>query len=294
MDLFLGLTELLTNALEWAGSGTILGILAILISIVIYLWSRERSVLSYTQYGERLLGLTTSGLPKDVTVQFRGSDIPQLTRTIVWFWNDGEKPFLRENLVAHDRLRLQMRDHGHILAATVLKQARNVCMFDVSLCSQTQKEIFVSFAFLDKKDGAVIEILHTSEQKFLDLRGTVIGLPHGLRAFGSSKESPGTLQRSFLTEQRSLSHLAPALRTMLLGAVVMLSATLIANDQQNLELMYIQRERLKIFFFWLGFVCVIVGGLFLCFSRRRYPTNLFVNDPNTEGNSYLRHIYRYS
>jgi hypothetical protein len=285
MDLFLGLTEILSNALEWAGSGTILGTLAILISIVIYLWSRERSVLSYTQYGERLLGLTTSGLPKDVTVQFRGSDIPRLTRTIVWFWNDGEKPFLRENLVAHDRLRLQMRDDGHILAATVLKQARNVCMFDVSLCSQTQKEIFVAFAFLDKKDGAVIEILHTSEQKFLDLRGTVIGLPHGLRAFGSSEESPGTLQRSFLTEQRSFSHLAPGLSTMLLGAVVMISATLISNDQPNLELMYIQRERLKLFFFWFGFVYVIVGGLFLCFSRRRYPKNLFINDPNAEGKS---------
>ena len=168
-----------TLSLAWVGS--ILGIFGILISIIFHIYSRQRGLLRYAQSGERLLGLTAAGLPEGVTVMYRGDNIPRLTRTIFWLWNDGERTFRRSDLVANDRLRLEIIGVGGILAASVLKQARDVCDFDLVLDPSDPTKILISFEFLDKKDGAVLEILHSSDQHFMEIRGTIIGLPSGPR-----------------------------------------------------------------------------------------------------------------
>lgn len=166
-----------TLSLAWVGS--ILAIFGILISYMFYIYSRRRRLLRYSQSGERLLGLTAAGLPEGVTVLYRGDNIPRLTRTIFWLWNDGERTFRRSDLVANDRLRLEISGVGGILTAKVLKQARDVCDFDVVLDPEDPMKIFISFEFLDKKDGAVLEILHSSDQYLMKIRGTIIGLPSG-------------------------------------------------------------------------------------------------------------------
>jgi hypothetical protein len=183
-----------TLSLAWVGS--ILGIFGILISIIFYIYSRQRGLLRYAQSGDRLLGLTAAGLPEGVTVMYRGDNIPRLTRTIFWLWNDGEKTFRRSDLVANDRLRLEISGVGGILTAKVLKQARDVCDFDVVLDPEDPTKILISFEFLDKKDGAVLEILHSSDHYLMKIRGTIVGLPSGPR---SVRPPSGTFINHFLS-----------------------------------------------------------------------------------------------
>lgn len=164
-------------SLGWVGS--IIGIVGLAGALLAYLWTRQRGIIAYTQSGERLLGLTADGLPRDVTVQYCGTDIQRLTRTIIWFWNAGERTFKGSDIVTHDHFRLEVKNGGSVLAATVLKQARDVCMIAVPLDTESPDKIFIKFDFLDPKDGAVLEILHTSDVIDVDVCGTVVGLPTG-------------------------------------------------------------------------------------------------------------------
>ena len=164
-------------SLGWVGS--MIGIVGLAGALLAYLWTRQRGIIKYTQSGERLLGLTADGLPRDVTVQYCGTDIQRLTRTIIWFWNAGEKTFKGSDIVTHDHFRLEVKNGGSVLAATVLKQARDVCMIAVPLDTESPDKILIKFDFLDPKDGAVLEVLHTSEVITVDVCGTVVGLPGG-------------------------------------------------------------------------------------------------------------------
>ncbi|MBT2789183.1 hypothetical protein [Paraburkholderia strydomiana] len=166
----------------WVGS--IIGILGVVAAVITYFLTRQRSRFAYRTSGERLLGLTTEGLPPDITVQYRGQEIPRLTRTLVVFWNDGEKSVSGEDVVGSDPLRLRFADDARVLAATVLKQARNVCQVQARHNLAEPTDVEITFAFLDKNDGAVVEVLHTGKEREAAFLGTIKGLPKGLHDLG--------------------------------------------------------------------------------------------------------------
>ncbi len=158
-------------------------IVGLIAAVVTYLLTRQRTRLAYCCPGKRLLDLPTDGLPEGITVHYRGQDIPRLTRTLVVLWNAGEKTILGEDIVAADPLRLKLRGDGRVLAATVLKTKRDVCQIEALPDASCPSETYIRFDFLDAEDGAVIEILHTSEESYVEFLGTVRGLPNGLHNF---------------------------------------------------------------------------------------------------------------
>lgn len=165
--------------------GAIISLVGIIAAVVTYMLTRQRTRLAYCCAGKRLLGLSIDdGLPADITVHYRGQDIPRLTRTLVVVWNAGEKTILGDDIVAADPLRLKLRGDDRVLAATVLKTKRDVCQIEALPDASCPNETHIQFAFLDAGDGAVIEVLHTSEERYVEILGTVRGLPQGLHDLG--------------------------------------------------------------------------------------------------------------
>ncbi|MBD9531258.1 hypothetical protein [Comamonas terrigena] len=164
-----------------------------------YFLTRQRTVFCYAQSGERLLGLAEAGLPKDVTVQHQGANIPRLTRTLIAFWNNGEKSIVGDDIVATDRLRVRFPDGSQVLAATVVKQTRDVCQVEASQTLGKPAEVALSFAFLDADDGAIVEILHTSEKSHGKIFGTIKGLPKGLREVATVGDRSSSSAKTMLT-----------------------------------------------------------------------------------------------
>uniref|UniRef100_UPI004056EEBE hypothetical protein n=1 Tax=Candidatus Electronema sp. TaxID=2698783 RepID=UPI004056EEBE len=164
--------------------GTIASLLGLIVGLIVAVVTRQRTRLAYCYAGKRLLGLATDGLPEGITVHYRGQDIPRLTRTLVVLWNAGEKTILGDDLVTKDPLRLKLRGDGRVLAATVLKTKRDVCQIEALSDASCPNETHIRFDFLDAGDGAVIEVLHTSEERGVDVLGTVRGLPQGLHDIG--------------------------------------------------------------------------------------------------------------
>jgi hypothetical protein len=254
----------------WVGS--IIGLLGIVAAVVTYFLTRQRSLLAYRYAGERLLGLSTDGLPADITVQYRGQNIPRLTRTLVVFWNRGEKTILAEDVVPSDPLRLKLAGEGTVLAATVLRSSRDVCGVDVGLLAEESSAVSLSFAFLDKADGAVVEVLHTSEERSLRFSGTVRGLPAGLSNLGRiAGLSPRRRSMPFMRSPRRLGVVVTAV-----GALFALGALFAPAEYFSQSAAPGKTVRLAVVF--AGSLYVFLGAFLLLLTRRRYPASLHVEE----------------
>ena len=253
----------------WVGST--IGLLGIALAAATYFLTRQRSLLAYTYAEERLLGLASDGLPEGITVQYQGQDIPRVTRTLFVFWNSGEKTFLSEDIVASDPLRLIINGDAKVLAATVINQAREVSQVSASLNAEKPNEVIIGFAFIDSGDGAVVEVLHTSEQRDLDVLGTIRGLPRGIQNYG---RIAGTLQlpRSFpfTGSPRKLGWIATAIGvvTAIVGLFVpweVLSKSDTSSIRGGLVLA------------GAGAMYALLGICLIFLTRRRYPKGLHLD-----------------
>lgn len=265
----------LSNALDalapgWVGS--IIGLLGIVAAVVMYFLSRQRTLLVYRHTGERLLGLKDSGLPAHITVQYRGQHIPRLTRSIVVIWNAGEKTIAETDLIKSDPLRVALREEGEVLSATVLKASRDVIEFRCSQDPSRPKHINLGFAFLDMSDGAVIEVLHTSESRYVDVLGSIRGIPRGVGNLGRIVGRRAV--RSALPlklSPRWIGWIALALGvTLAIFGVLLPFSGLIESSKTSAPVGAILAIA--------GGVYILLGVMLLVMVRRRYPAVLHVDE----------------
>lgn len=254
----------------WVGS--IIGLVGIVAAGVTYVLTRQRTRLAYRYVGERLLGLSTDGLPADITVQYRGQEIQRLTRTLVVFWNAGEKTILAADIVEADPLRLKLRDDGSVLAATVLKVGRTVCQVEAKLIPSSSNEVSLGFAFLDSGDGAVIEILHTGEKRHPEFLGTIRGLPSGLHNLGRITGREFN-RRLFLlpTSPRKLGLITAVLGVAIAGAGLLV-------PWESLSKSNTEALPTSLVVMGAGALYALMGAILIFLTRRRYPKALHVDE----------------
>ncbi|MDD0998863.1 hypothetical protein M5G20_23780 [Pseudomonas sp. TNT2022 ID1044] len=155
-----------------------------IVAVVTYRLARQRTSLAYVYLGEHLLGSSSDSLPPAIVVQYNGSSIPRLTKSIIIIWNSGENTLSGGDIVDKDPLRFHIAD-GRILSLSVLKTGRAVNDFRIlTTPGEDTNEVEFTFDFLDANDGAVVEILHTSTDRQPRIKGTLRGLPRGARNFG--------------------------------------------------------------------------------------------------------------
>lgn len=234
--------------------GTIASLLGLIVGLIVAVVTRQRTRLAYCYAGKRLLGLAADGLPEGITVHYRGQDIPRLTRTLVVLWNAGEKTILGDDLVTKDPLRLKLRGDGRVLAATVLKTKRDVCQIEALIDVSCPNETHIRFDFLDAEDGAVIEVLHTSKERYVEFLGTVRGLPQGLHDLGTIRPPLSSWE------------------TLFMGSVVLVTVGIIINNALFSKTSYGQ----VIIGSWAIFVLFEIAGR--CINRRRHPKCLHVEE----------------
>lgn len=256
----------------WVGS--IIGLIGIAAAALTYFLTRQRTILAFNYEGDRLLGLAADGLPSEIKVSYRGQDIPRLTRTLVVFWNAGEKTILSEDVIKTDPLRLKFKEDSQVLAATVLKCSRDVNQIQATLGAQLKNEVTLNFAFLDSRDGAVIEVLHTSEDPHSEFQGTVRGLPKGIHNLGSihGKVYPMTkILFAIPNSPRKLAWVALAL-----GIAMSLIGLFVPLESLNKLSEATTSKGLAMTV--AGVLYALLGGLLLFLTRRKYPKALHINE----------------
>jgi hypothetical protein len=248
----------------WFGSA--LGILGILAAIVTYKLSQQRALPAYQQRGLALLGHNKTELPSEVEVRYRSRAIPRLTKSVIVFWNAGEKTIHGQDIVSSDPLRIETCEPSEVLSSVIIQSSRDAINFKIGLPSKGNS-IPIVFDYLDSGDGAVIEVLHTSTTRTCTIRGTIRGVPAGVQDFGGMLESrglPAILSR--IPSRRGLLW-----AVFVVGAVVTAfgaAVPVVEFRQLNDEL----APRLSII--GAGSLYVFGAGFLLWRTRRRYPASL--------------------
>jgi hypothetical protein len=163
--------------------GTSIGIAGTAIGIILALRFRPRPRLSVQPNSFRLLG-RHSVLPPDLEFVYRGKSVPNVALSRVALWNSGNTSISGSQIVEADQLRISLTDDSEILDAQVLTCTREVNQFWCRIRSGSN-EVACGFDFLDSRDGALVQIIHTGSLK-IGILGTLRGVPVRLVRLGRS------------------------------------------------------------------------------------------------------------
>lgn len=116
---------------------------------------------------------------------FRYGDkqIDRITRTQLTFWNNGREPIQKSNIRSF--LEIVLDHPAEVLEADIVKLSRGETGFEVTptraVGGKLANRVNVTFDFLDKGDGASIEILHTGNRDTKpSFEGAIVGVPQGI------------------------------------------------------------------------------------------------------------------
>jgi hypothetical protein len=124
----------------------------------------------------RVIG-KSSTTPEEIEIIYKGNKVNRVIRTIVILWNSGNKTIFGSNIVEKDPLRIEVSPDEEIIAYNIVKKTNDVN--EITLEKNGKNSLNIKFNYLDANDGATIEIFHTDDELFPDIKGTIIGLPNG-------------------------------------------------------------------------------------------------------------------
>lgn len=255
--------------LGWVGAS--ISIVSLIAAVVMYFKTRQRADLSWAYRGEHLLGASSEGLPAQITMHYRGKPIPRLTKSLLVFWNSGEKTINDTDIVKADPFRLAVGDDGEILSISLLRPSRDVNEISITRSAIHLNQAFVTFSFLDASDGAVIEILHTSKGRVPELLGTLRGLPKGIKNLGKIGVNAPQGVPSFLPIRVFVWI------STIIGLVAVLFSLLVPiDDMPFFKVLSGMRPSTSTFI--AGLLYATPGAIWIFLTRRKYPRELHVDE----------------
>lgn len=178
-------------------AGVAVGVIGIAATIWVALRSRERKEPRVYIANDRKIALSMDA-PSELQLLYHGKQIPTLTSTYVWLWNEGRRPIRRDDIAPSQPIRIQLGQgelDPEILEVVVRKTTRESIAFKAVAVAQGTVEL--SFDFLDYRDGALVEILHNlGSLAKADVSGVILGCPKGISVTRS--EARGELVSSFV------------------------------------------------------------------------------------------------
>lgn len=173
---------------DWVG--WVIGLCAVVLAVVFYFKSRVTAELACQWRGRHLVGGNEADLPAEVVIAYKGTTVPRLSSAEVILWNSGKSTVRGSDVVATDPLRIVLSEDARILRITVSAVTREVNAFAATVHSERLNEAICVFDFLDSGDGVRVELLHTSKRRTPKIKGTIRGLPSGIRDCGRIARMP--------------------------------------------------------------------------------------------------------
>ena len=173
--------------------------IGIVVAIAITIYTRRNPPLPnviFQSRGQRLLDGDSALLPSDISVQYKGNNIPRVSLTQIIIWNNGRVSVRANDIETDDPIKFSFSEDTQILYAEVCKTSREINHSSVTLEQDNTNSLIYSFSFLDYKDGALIRIAHTGKNPFPSQTGTIIGAKNGI--INSGYIDTETMREKFL------------------------------------------------------------------------------------------------
>lgn len=179
--------------LDWI---TALGIFGTLVSVVglIYAWavarrSERRKILTYKFSSPLSLARVLPDRIEhrlSIIYEREGAEPINIKGAYLWvitLGNIGREPVRREDIAPSDPLRVVV-ENAKVLDIAHAGISRAVINFDVAPFEEKGDELadsILSFDFMDYRDAASVRVLTDSAEARISIRGTIIGMPEGVR-----------------------------------------------------------------------------------------------------------------
>lgn len=257
------------------------GWVGILIGAIVAIIAHKRASLGprlvYQWSSLKVIG-TDKDIPDDIRIIFKGIEVPRVIKTNIIIWNSGNKMLDGKNRVQGDPLRLEFNANEEIISANIITKTKEVNGFEIVQDKKNPNILYFEFDYLDPKDGASIEVIHTDIDRYPKVKGVIKGMPNGLLNWSvkrkSNKKLKGNIQR--------------LIDIMIRFKIIPFSALIIGlfcTSVGTLGLMSTTFPNVKVFSEFgestpLSTSYLVIGVLYLlmCVSfwikRRRYPKSL--------------------
>lgn len=259
------------DALSPGWIGTLIGIIGLIIAFATYLLTRKRTILSYGAQGISLIGTSDAKLSSDLTVQYKGIDVPRLTKSIIVFWNEGENTINSSDIVPSDLLYIDVGENSKILSVSTAKSSRLVTQIDCQINVLDSSKARLNFEYLDPQDGGVIEVLHTGENKLIKLSGTIKGQPSGIKNHGMIISMLPFVKLPYLKTNINI-----------FGFLFIIGGSFLMLAEFYPNIKFIDNKINSFFpeisYFIKGSLIIFLGIFVTWFFRRRYPKALHIED----------------
>ena len=247
---------------------TLTGIVGLAAGLLFYMRSVRSPRPSFQKSALRILRSSEGYLPPEVNVFFRNERIERLTRTTLVLWNHGTDVLYGDRIAENDPLKICFNRGDEILNCTIVK-TKEANDLRVVKSSDEPHQLLVSFSYLDPGDGASIELLHTSEDRYPRICGSIMGLPRGFEDLGAIRTAEALAARG------SASWALIRIRRFTNGAVLVMGLIMTGMGFVPLEIRENYSDPLPGWILIVGgllYMALPAGQMFL--KRRRHPRAL--------------------
>jgi hypothetical protein len=168
--------------------GAGLSILGIIGGYILYRLGRREKKPLWSIKNNNLISGFSKRVP-NLEIKYSDQNIETLSVCKVVFWNSASETIRRDDIAEADPLAIVLLNNAKLLDASLLAHNSMPSQFLI----YTKPEInstFLSFDFVDKDQGAVVQVIHTGAMlKDVDVKGTIKGA-------GTPRQNP--LDSSFL------------------------------------------------------------------------------------------------
>lgn len=185
--------EMITSNPWFSLVGLIVTTVSLVVAFIFYRKSRRDKIPCYSVTKQTVIENSAPILP-GLSVQFNGVVQKVITVAKVAFWNHGTETIMRQDIADAKPLTIIIDEGVKVLNATVLKRTDLANQFEIG---EPQKQengtisVPISFDFLDRGDGALVQVVHNGEEKTMVwVEGRIKGSHNPLR------------QSSFMPDQR--------------------------------------------------------------------------------------------
>ncbi len=136
-------------------------IVAVPLAFIFYLRSKKEKLPRYAVRSNNIIKGAKAVIPA-LTVHFQGHGEPieNLTVSKVVFWNAGRETIRKQDVVKPQGIVLKVKDGYKILHAEIIQRNASENNFDTT-SSQDKTQATLTFEYIDRNEGVVIQIFHT-------------------------------------------------------------------------------------------------------------------------------------
>lgn len=224
------------NLITWINlvSGTIIGVIGIVLAIVFYRKGKEKKELSYSLRSRTLIRKKKTQFEK-LSILYGDKRIDDLCVSNFTIWNSGNKTINASDMVDSKKLTITAIKDSRILDVEVIARSDETNNFSVSYSDEHTATIL--FEYVDMMEGVVVQIIHTGANDSLSIDCKIKG---GLPVKNYDKNRRSLILESVFMNmirfpsQRGFAIYVTACMVVVLGLAVFFTLRVFDIDLQKL------------------------------------------------------------